>query len=105
MVLDLKIFGVFATTFFGFIAHQLILPLKTELKDASQKRMDKICTRGTSATLLVYQIILIVGYLTWFKETESLVIENYKDIYFTIAKALMAFALFFSVSLNLNPLR
>jgi hypothetical protein len=48
---------------------------------------------------------MIVGYLTWFQKTQDLIIDNYDNMYFTVAKALMAFALFFAVPININPMR
>jgi hypothetical protein len=34
-----------------------------------------------------------------------MIIDNYTSIYFTVAKMLMSFALFFCVPLTMNPLR
>lgn len=67
--------------------------------------MNKVCTRGTALTYAVYSVLMVVGYLTWFGRTEDLIIDNYDNMYFTVAKALMAVALFFSVPININPMR
>jgi hypothetical protein len=53
----------------------------------------------------VYSSLTVVGYLTWFTKTNDLIIDNYDNMYFNIAKGLMAFALFFGVPLNINPMR
>jgi len=67
--------------------------------------MNKVCTRATALTYSIYSIVVIAGYLTWFGATETLIIDNYANMYFTVAKMLMAFALFFSVPININPMR
>lgn len=67
--------------------------------------MSKVCGRGTGATLFVYAFIMIIGYITWFEKTEVLIIDNYSNMYFTVARGSMAFALFFAVPLNMNPMR
>lgn len=70
------------------------------------KRMDKVCTRSTAAIYIFYSFIQILGYLTWLGATADLIIDNYHDNkFFTVAQGLMAFALFFSVPINFNPLR
>lgn len=49
---------------------------------------------------------MMFGYLTWYDETETIIINNYKNnIFFTIAKGAMGIVLFFAVPININPAR
>lgn len=56
----------FASTFFGFISHQMIFPLRSELKRATFKRMSKIFNRAICMETLVYGLLMCFGYLTYF---------------------------------------
>ena len=46
-----------------------------------------------------------VGYFTFLNDTESLVISNYNQFPFILAKVILAIGMFFSVSMNINPMR
>jgi hypothetical protein len=48
---------------------------------------------------------MVFGYLSFFGDTAKIIIDNYDDVPFTIAKALFAFIMFFAVPINLNPSR
>lgn len=67
--------------------------------------MGKIFNRAISGETIIYSSLVVFGYLTWFGETQSIIIDNYTNIYFTVAKALFAVVLFFAVPINLNPSR
>lgn len=67
--------------------------------------MSKIFNRAIASETIIYMSLMIFGYLSFFGDTEKIVIDNYDDIPFTIAKALFAFVMFFAVPINLNPSR
>ncbi|CAD8093984.1 unnamed protein product [Paramecium sonneborni] len=102
---NIQITSTFAATFFGFICHQLIFPIRSELKRSTFKRMSKIFNRAIFSEAIIYLTLMIFGYLSFFEKTEKIIIDNYDDVAFTIAKALFAFIMFFAVPINLNPSR
>lgn len=67
--------------------------------------MSKIFNRAIAFEAIIYLTLMIFGYLSFFGETEKIIIDNYHDLPFTIAKALFAFIMFFAVPINLNPSR
>lgn len=95
----------FASTFFGFICHQLIFPIRSELRSATFKRMSKIFNRAILFEAIIYGGLMVFGYFRWFEKTGTIIIDSYDSIYFIVAKGLMSFILFFAVPINLNPLR
>jgi amino acid permease len=74
---NIDIFSSIATTLYGYICHQLLFPIRSELAKSSKKRMNKVCDRTVFFTFLIYIIVMNVGYFTWVGDTESLVITNY----------------------------
>ncbi|KAM3133958.1 hypothetical protein pb186bvf_013924 [Paramecium bursaria] len=95
----------FASTFFGFICHQLIFPIRSELRSATFKRMSKIFNRAILFEAIIYGGLMVFGYFRWFELTKPIIIDSYDSIYFIVAKGSMSFILFFAVPINLNPLR
>ncbi|CAD8080543.1 unnamed protein product [Paramecium primaurelia] len=102
---NIQLTSTFAATFFGYICHQLIFPIRSELKRSTLKRMSKIFNRAIFSEAIIYLTLMIFGYLSFFENTEKIIIDNYDDIPFTLAKALFAFIMFFAVPINLNPSR
>lgn len=102
---SLGFFSTFATTLYGYICHQLLFPLRSELKRSSMRRMGKICNRTVFLTFMIYIVVMNSGYFTWLNDTEPLVISNYSDLHFAVVKSIFALSLFFSVPININPMR
>jgi len=67
--------------------------------------MSKIFNRAIFFETLIYMSLMVFGYLSFFGDTAKIIIDNYDDVPFTIAKALFAFIMFFAVPINLNPSR
>lgn len=67
--------------------------------------MSKIFNRAIASEAIIYLTLMVFGYLSFFDKTEKIIIDNYDDIPFTLAKALFAFIMFFAVPINLNPSR
>jgi len=63
--------------------------------------MNKIFNRALLAEFAIYTSFMVFGFLTWFSATKPIIFDNYTNIYFTIAKLLMATGLFFTNSMNL----
>ncbi|CAD8083818.1 unnamed protein product [Paramecium primaurelia] len=103
---NIELTSTFASTFFGFICHQLIFPIRSELNRSSFRRMSKIFNRAIFSELIIYLTLMIFGYLTLFQQTPKIIIDGYVgNIEFTFAQAFFAFIMFFAVPINLNPSR
>ena len=98
---NMYFFVTYANTLFLYVAHQIIFPLRIELKRPNVKRMNKIFNRALFAEFIIYTSFMLFGFLTWFSATQPIIFDNYTDIYFTIMKLLMATGLFFTSSMNL----
>lgn len=67
--------------------------------------MSKIFNRAVGFETLIYSLLMCFGYLTFFDNTEDIIVDNYTDVVFVISKGLFAVVMFFAVPINLNPSR
>ncbi|KAM4036123.1 sodium-coupled neutral amino acid symporter 1 [Anomaloglossus baeobatrachus] len=67
------------TLAFAFVCHPSVLPIYSELRDRSQKKMQLVSQVSFFAMFLMYLLTAIFGYLTFYDEVESELLATYKD--------------------------
>ncbi|CAK86871.1 unnamed protein product (macronuclear) [Paramecium tetraurelia] len=102
---DFNIFTTFAMTFFCYLCHLFIFPIRKELHNPTISRQSKIWKRQCLICFIVYSLICISGYLRFGDDTQPWVIYNYHGDLFFVGKLGMSMALFFAVPLNILACR
>lgn len=102
-----KFFKVMTIFVFGFTCHQNIFSIYNELKDPTPKRINTVIFTSISSALSVYLIIAVLGYLTYGKEVEDNIINNYpvNSVAVTIGRIFIAIHVAFAVPLQNHPAR
>uniref|UniRef100_A0A4W5ME32 Solute carrier family 38 member 5a n=1 Tax=Hucho hucho TaxID=62062 RepID=A0A4W5ME32_9TELE len=62
---------------FAFVCHPEVLPIYTELQDATKKRMQTVANISILAMFVMYGLTAIFGYLTFFGGVESELLHTY----------------------------
>nr|XP_020467471.1 sodium-coupled neutral amino acid transporter 3-like [Monopterus albus] len=65
---------------FAFVCHPEVLPIYTELRDATKKRMQNVANISVLAMFLMYLLTAIFGYLTFFGAVESELLHTYSRV-------------------------
>ncbi|XP_034074106.1 sodium-coupled neutral amino acid transporter 3-like [Gymnodraco acuticeps] len=65
---------------FAFVCHPEVLPIYTELRDATKKRMQNIANVSIMAMFFMYLITALFGYLTFFGAVESEMLHTYSQV-------------------------
>ncbi|XP_064140413.1 sodium-coupled neutral amino acid symporter 1 isoform X2 [Loxodonta africana] len=65
------------TIAFAFVCHPSILPIYSELKDRSQKKMQMVSNISFFAMFIMYFLTAIFGYLTFYEGVHSDLLRNY----------------------------
>ncbi|KAI9515656.1 hypothetical protein NQZ68_023306 [Dissostichus eleginoides] len=65
---------------FSFVCHPEVLPIYTELRDATKKRMQRIANVSILAMFVMYLITALFGYLTFFGAVESELLHTYSQV-------------------------
>ena len=99
-----------ATFIFCFVNHQLLFPLRQDLKNPTKRRLDKIFNRVHLTELICYIFVGLSGYLLLSeyesqREISSLVIASIPTAAVSIGKLLLIVALFIAIPLNIFPSR
>ncbi|KAM8971965.1 sodium-coupled neutral amino acid symporter 1-like [Pelodytes ibericus] len=71
------------TIAFAFVCHPSVLPIYSELRDRSQKKMQLVSNLSFFAMFVMYLMTAMFGYLTFFSKVQSELLhtyENKKDI-------------------------
>ena len=95
--IDMNFFVSFAMTFYCFMCHLFVFPIKKELHNPTIARQSKVWVRTTISSFSVYLVILIAGYLNFLDSTQIWIINNYKGNYSFFGKLGMSVSLFFAV--------
>lgn len=69
------------TIAFAFVCHPSVLPIYSELKDRSQKRMQMVSNSSFFTMFVMYFLTAIFGYLTFYDKVHSDLLHNYQDKY------------------------
>lgn len=67
------------TIAFAFVCHPSVLPIYSELKDRSQKRMQMVSNISFFAMFVMYFLTAIFGYLTFCENVHSDLLHNYQS--------------------------
>ncbi|XP_035594638.1 sodium-coupled neutral amino acid transporter 5-like isoform X1 [Oncorhynchus keta] len=62
---------------FAFVCHPEVLPIYTELRDATKKRMQTVANISILAMFVMYGLTAIFGYLTFFGGVDSELLHTY----------------------------
>ncbi|XP_043943140.1 sodium-coupled neutral amino acid transporter 4-like [Protopterus annectens] len=62
---------------FAFVCHPEVLPIYSELKDRSRKKMQNVSNISILAMFLMYLLSAIFGYLTFFEHVEPELLHTY----------------------------
>ncbi|XP_051016223.1 sodium-coupled neutral amino acid symporter 1 [Acomys russatus] len=65
------------TIAFAFVCHPSVLPIYSELKDRSQKRMQMVSNISFFAMFVMYFLTAIFGYLTFYEKVQSDLLHKY----------------------------
>ncbi|KAE8292947.1 Sodium-coupled neutral amino acid transporter 3 [Larimichthys crocea] len=65
---------------FAFVCHPEVLPIYTELRDATKKRMQSVANISILAMFVMYLLTALFGYLTFFGAVESELLHTYNQV-------------------------
>lgn len=65
---------------FAFVCHPEVLPIYTELRNATKKRMQAIANVSILGMFIMYLLTAIFGYLTFYANTEAELLHTYSKV-------------------------
>ncbi|XP_008276590.1 sodium-coupled neutral amino acid transporter 3 [Stegastes partitus] len=65
---------------FAFVCHPEVLPIYTELRDATKKRMQTVANISILAMFVMYLLTALFGYLTFYGAVESELLHTYSRV-------------------------
>ncbi|XP_029453330.1 sodium-coupled neutral amino acid transporter 3-like [Rhinatrema bivittatum] len=65
---------------FAFVCHPEVLPIYTELKNPSKKKMQHISNISISVMYIMYFLAALFGYLTFYDKVESELLHTYSKV-------------------------
>lgn len=92
---------------FAFVCHPEVLPIYTELKNPSKKRMQNISNISILAMFVMYLLTAIFGYLTFYGNVQSELLEMYSktDTLMLCVRLAVLVAVTLTVPVVLFPIR
>ncbi|KAJ7329762.1 hypothetical protein JRQ81_015936 [Phrynocephalus forsythii] len=66
---------------FAFVCHPEVLPIYSELKNRSRKRMQNVSNVSITGMLIMYLLAALFGYLTFYGEVEDELLHTYTKVY------------------------
>nr|XP_006126535.1 sodium-coupled neutral amino acid transporter 4 isoform X2 [Pelodiscus sinensis] len=66
---------------FAFVCHPEVLPIYSELKDRSRKKMQNVSNISIAGMLIMYLLAALFGYLTFYGEVEDELLHTYTKVY------------------------
>ncbi|XP_072341150.1 sodium-coupled neutral amino acid transporter 4-like [Scyliorhinus torazame] len=66
---------------FAFVCHPEVLPIYSELKGRSQKKMQYVSNVSITAMLIMYLLAAIFGYLTFYGQVEAELLHTFTKVY------------------------
>ncbi|XP_062990037.1 sodium-coupled neutral amino acid transporter 4 [Elgaria multicarinata webbii] len=66
---------------FAFVCHPEVLPIYSELKNRSRKRMQNVSNVSITGMLVMYLLAALFGYLTFYGEVEDELLHTYTKAY------------------------
>ncbi|XP_003963518.2 sodium-coupled neutral amino acid transporter 3 [Takifugu rubripes] len=65
---------------FAFVCHPEVLPIYTELRDATKKRMQNVANISIMTMFVMYLLTALFGYLTFYGAVESELLHTYSQV-------------------------
>ncbi|XP_050972520.1 sodium-coupled neutral amino acid transporter 5 isoform X3 [Labeo rohita] len=92
---------------FAFVCHPEVLPIYTELKNPSKKRMQNVANISIMAMFVMYLLTAIFGYLTFYGNVQSELLKMYskKDTLMLCVRLAVLIAVTLTVPVVLFPIR
>uniref|UniRef100_A0A8C1ICV6 Solute carrier family 38 member 4 n=1 Tax=Cyprinus carpio TaxID=7962 RepID=A0A8C1ICV6_CYPCA len=66
---------------FAFVCHPEVLPIYSELKDRSRRKMQKVSNLSILAMLVMYLLSALFGYLTFYDHVEAELLHTFTKVY------------------------
>uniref|UniRef100_A0AAY5EUM8 Amino acid transporter transmembrane domain-containing protein n=1 Tax=Electrophorus electricus TaxID=8005 RepID=A0AAY5EUM8_ELEEL len=66
---------------FAFVCHPEVLPIFSELKDRSQKKMQNVSNLSILAMVIMYMLSALFGYLTFYDNVEAELLHTFIKVY------------------------
>ncbi|XP_039999417.1 sodium-coupled neutral amino acid transporter 4 isoform X1 [Xiphias gladius] len=66
---------------FAFVCHPEVLPIYSELKDRSRKKMQNVSNLSILAMLIMYMLSALFGYLTFYDNVEAELLHTFTRVY------------------------
>ncbi|KAJ8405334.1 hypothetical protein AAFF_G00323250 [Aldrovandia affinis] len=66
---------------FAFVCHPEVLPIYSELKDRSRKKMQNVSNLSILAMLVMYLFSALFGYLTFYDKVEAELLHTFTKVY------------------------
>ncbi|XP_077194760.1 sodium-coupled neutral amino acid transporter 4 [Paroedura picta] len=86
---------------FAFVCHPEVLPIYSELKNRSRKRMQNVSNVSITGMLIMYLLAALFGYLTFYGEVEDELLHTYTRVYtFDTLLLMVRFAVLVAVTLT-----
>jgi amino acid permease len=101
----------FVSTFpiqvFAFTCAQNLFPIYNEMKNNTQTRMNIVIGGAIGGATVTYEIIAVLGYLTFGSEVGANIIANYPatSIFIAVGQLAIAILVLFSYPLQVHPCR
>ncbi|XP_019951673.2 sodium-coupled neutral amino acid transporter 3-like [Paralichthys olivaceus] len=95
---------------FAFVCHPEVLPIYTELRDATKKRMQGVANISILAMFVMYLLTALFGYLTFYGGVESELLHTYsrlgfRDVLILCVRLAVLVAVTLTVPVVLFPIR
>ncbi|XP_043829679.1 sodium-coupled neutral amino acid transporter 5 isoform X1 [Dromiciops gliroides] len=92
---------------FAFVCHPEVLPIYTELRRPSQRRMQAVANMSIGAMFLMYGLTATFGYLTFFGSVEAEMLHMYSqtDLLILCVRLAVLMAVTLTVPVVLFPIR
>ncbi|CAH6777739.1 sodium-coupled neutral amino acid transporter 3 [Phodopus roborovskii] len=95
---------------FAFVCHPEVLPIYTELKDPSKKKMQHISNLSIAVMYVMYFLAALFGYLTFYDGVESELLHTYSkvdpfDVLILCVRVAVLIAVTLTVPIVLFPVR
>ncbi|KAK2851732.1 hypothetical protein Q5P01_008008 [Channa striata] len=95
---------------FAFVCHPEVLPIYTELRHATKKRMQAVANVSILAMFVMYLLTALFGYLTFFGAVESELLHTYSrvdtlDVLILCVRLAVLIAVTLTVPVVLFPIR
>ncbi|XP_070784892.1 sodium-coupled neutral amino acid transporter 4 [Enoplosus armatus] len=66
---------------FAFVCHPEVLPIYSELKDRSRKKMQNVSNLSILTMLIMYMLSALFGYLTFYDNVEAELLHTFTKVY------------------------